>query len=45
MDLTANILQLADGDTVDWGGRLLGNGKERMLISGVGVEGLAVLRR
>jgi len=36
--------QLADGGLVDWGARLTGNAKERMLISGVGVEGLLAQR-
>lgn len=36
--------QLADGGTVDWGAKLLSNAKERMLISGTGVDGLAALR-
>lgn len=36
--------QLADGGSVDWGAKLLSNGKERMLISGAGIDGLAALR-
>jgi hypothetical protein len=38
------LRQLADGGTVDWGAKLLSNAKERMLISGTGVDGLAALR-
>jgi hypothetical protein len=37
-------LQLVDGGNVDWGARIAGNAKERMLISGVGVERLVALR-
>jgi hypothetical protein len=40
----SNFSQLADGGMVDWGAKLLGNAKERMLISGTGVEGLVALR-
>lgn len=32
--------QLADGGAVDWGAKLLANGKERMVISGAGLDGL-----
>lgn len=38
------LLQLADGGFVDWTAKLLGNAKERLLISGCGVEGLVSLR-
>ncbi|MGH3730270.1 MAG: hypothetical protein ACRDTU_16190 [Micromonosporaceae bacterium] len=34
--------EVADGGFVDWTVRLLGDRKERLLISGVGVDGLAV---
>lgn len=37
-------MQLADGGVVDWGAKLTGNGKERMVISGCGVERLLALR-
>ena len=40
----AGDMQLADGGVVDWGGTLTGNGKERMVISGCGVERLLALR-
>jgi hypothetical protein len=40
----AGDLQLADGGVVDWGAKLTGNGKERMVISGCGVERLLALR-
>ncbi|WP_055047529.1 hypothetical protein [Devosia sp. A16] len=40
----AGDLQLADGGVVDWGARLTGNGKERMVIAGCGVERLLALR-
>ncbi len=40
----AGDMQLADGGTVDWGATLTGNGKERMVISGCGVERLLALR-
>ncbi len=36
----AGEMQLADGGVVDWGAKLTGNGKERMVISGCGVERL-----
>ncbi|HWU18266.1 MAG TPA: hypothetical protein VN155_11335 [Devosia sp.] len=38
------LRQLADGGMVDWTAKLLGNAKERLLISGCGVEGLVALR-
>lgn len=38
------LRQLADGGVVDWTAKLLGNAKERLLISGCGVEGLVALR-
>ena len=38
------LRQLADGGSVDWTAKLLGNAKERLLISGCGVEGLVALR-
>ncbi|MFI0799771.1 hypothetical protein [Amycolatopsis lurida] len=34
-----------DGGFVDWTQRLVGNRKERTLISGVGVDRLAMVRR
>ena len=37
-------MQLADGGVVDWGAKLTGNGKERMVIAGCGVERLLGLR-
>lgn len=40
----AGDMQLADGGAVDWGAKLTGNGKERMVISGCGVERLLGLR-
>lgn len=40
----AGDMQLADGGCVDWGAKLTGNGKERMVISGCGVERLLALR-
>lgn len=40
----AGDMQLADGGVVDWGAKLTGNGKERMVISGCGVERLLALR-
>jgi hypothetical protein len=40
----AGDLQLADGGVVDWGAKLTGNGKERMVIAGCGVERLLGLR-
>jgi hypothetical protein len=35
--------ELVDGGGVDWGAKLLNNGKERMVISGLGSERLAQL--
>ncbi|HEX5405837.1 MAG TPA: hypothetical protein VFX16_26475 [Pseudonocardiaceae bacterium] len=35
--------EIADGGLVDWTGLLLGNRKERLVISGAGIEGLATL--
>lgn len=40
----AGDMQLADGGVVDWGSKLTGNGKERMVIAGCGVERLLALR-
>lgn len=40
----AGDMQLADGGVVDWGAKLTGNGKERMVIAGCGVERLLALR-
>jgi hypothetical protein len=40
----AGDMQLADGGVVDWGAKLTGNGKERMVIAGCGVERLLGLR-
>lgn len=40
----AGDMQLADGGVVDWSAKLTGNGKERMVISGCGVERLLSLR-
>jgi hypothetical protein len=37
--------EIADGGLVDWSQRLLGNRKERMLISGVGLEWLFLMKR
>lgn len=36
-------LEVADGGFVDWTAKLLGNRKERLLISGYGVDRLAIL--
>jgi hypothetical protein len=33
--------QIADGGAVAWASRLLSDSKERMVISGLGLEGLA----
>ncbi len=38
-------VEIADGGFVDWTARLLGNQKERLLISGYGVDRLALLSR
>ena len=40
----AGDTHLADGGVVDWAAKLTGNGKERMVISGCGVERLLALR-
>lgn len=40
----AGDMQLADGGVVDWAAKLTGNGKERMVIAGCGVERLLSLR-
>jgi hypothetical protein len=40
----AGDMQLADGGVVDWGAKLTGNGKERTVVSGCGVERLLALR-
>jgi hypothetical protein len=40
----ASDMHLADGGVVDWAAKLTGNGKERMVISGCGVERLLSLR-
>lgn len=36
--------QLVDGGLVNWGARLTGNAKERMMISGAGLEGVIAHR-
>ena len=36
-------IEVADGGLVDWSQRLLGNAKERMMISGLGLERLALV--
>lgn len=36
-----NELQIADGGAVDWAARLLSDSRERMVIGGLGLEGLA----
>jgi hypothetical protein len=43
VDTGSERLAVGDGGFVDWSQRLLGNRKERMLISGVGIDRLAVL--
>jgi hypothetical protein len=35
-------LEVADGGFVDWTQRLLGNRKERLLISGYGIDRIAI---
>lgn len=40
----AGDMQLADGGIVDWAAKLSGNGKERLVIAGCGVERLLALR-
>lgn len=42
-DVDGQRRQLADGGCVDWTAKLLSNAKERLFISGCGVEGLASL--
>jgi hypothetical protein len=37
-------MQLADGGFVDWTQRLLGDAKERLLVSGVGSDRVCTLR-
>lgn len=39
---TDGAVEIADGGFVSWSKRLLGDSKERMLISGLGVERLAL---
>jgi hypothetical protein len=41
----AERMGVADGGFVDWSRRLLGNRKERMLISGLGVDRLTAIMR
>jgi hypothetical protein len=43
--IEAGDLELVDGGAVDWSSQLLGNAKERLLISGIGSERVCVLRR
>ena len=40
----AGLLELGDGGFTDWTAQLLGNRKERLLVSGYGVDRLADLR-
>ena len=40
-DFGAGELEVGDGGFVDWTGKLLGNRKERLLISGYGIERIA----
>jgi hypothetical protein len=37
------LTEIGDGGLVDWTARLLGNRKERLVISGLGIEGVATL--
>jgi len=41
---TDEVVQLADGGSVDWTARLVSNGKERLVISGIGTERVCGLR-
>lgn len=41
-DLGGRLHEYGDGGLVDWGATLLGNGKERMMISGISVDRLAI---
>ena len=41
-DFGAGLLEVADGGFVDWTQRLLGNRKERLLISGYGLDRIAM---
>lgn len=43
VDTGTERLDIGDGGFVDWSQRLLGNRKERMVISGVGIDRLATL--
>ncbi|HWD37328.1 MAG TPA: hypothetical protein VG944_00640 [Fimbriimonas sp.] len=43
LEVDGNEYFIADGGLVDWGARLLGDKRERMLISGLGTERLAGL--
>jgi hypothetical protein len=43
--IAAFDMPLVDGGAVDWSSRLLGNAKERLLISGIGSERVCALRR
>jgi len=40
-DFGAGELEIGDGGFVDWTGKLLGNRKERLLISGYGIDRIA----
>lgn len=44
-DVGGEEVDVGDGGDVDWGSSLVGSDKERMVISGLGVERLAVLGR
>ncbi|WP_219146361.1 hypothetical protein [Amycolatopsis sp. TNS106] len=44
-ELRFKVFLHVDGGFVDWTQRLVGNRKERMPISGVGVDPLAMVRR
>ena len=41
VDIGGDELELADGGVVDWTARLLGDRRERVVVSGLGVERLA----
>ncbi len=41
---SGEVIQLADGGSVDWTAKLAGNRKERLVISGIGTERLCSLR-
>ncbi|HYE80989.1 MAG TPA: hypothetical protein VEG39_02350 [Clostridia bacterium] len=45
VDIKGSDLEIADGGFVDWSQKLLGNKKERMLISGMGVDFLLRLMK